>query len=225
MGVELAHQGTLFLDEISELPYTFQGELLRVLQERQVRRIGDDRIIDVDVRIIAATNRNLKELVEDGSFRRDLLYRLDILKIYLPPLCDRGDDIVLIFQHLLKKYSARFGKDVGGCTEEARQRLREHPFEGNVRELSNLAERLCVMVEGNVIDEDLMLQALYPEDVRERARKAAEATRNRDRQRSEAEVISEALRLTGGKKADAARMLNMDRTTLWRKIKQYGIND
>lgn len=223
--VELAHQGTLFLDEISELPYTFQGELLRVLQERQVRRIGDERIIDVDVRIIAATNRNLKKLVEDGSFRRDLLYRLDILKIYLPPLCDRGDDIVLIFQHLLKKYSSRFGKDVGGCTEGARQRLREHPFEGNVRELSNLAERLCVMVEGNVIDEDLMLRALYPEDVRERERKAAEATKNRDRQKSEAEEITEALRLSGGKKADAARMLNMDRTTLWRKIKQYGLND
>ena len=133
--------------------------------------------------------------------------------------------ISAIFQHLLKKYSSRFGKDVGGCTEGARQRLREHPFEGNVRELSNLAERLCVMVEGNVIDEDLMLQALYPEDVRERERKAAEDTKNRDRQKSEAEEITEALRLSGGKKADAARMLNMDRTTLWRKIKQYGLND
>lgn len=222
--VEQAHQGTLFLDEISELPYTFQGELLRVLQERQVRRIGDDRVIDVDVRIIAATNQNLKKLVEDGTFRRDLLYRLDILKIYLPPLCDRGDDIILIFRHLLKKYGTRFGKDVGVCTPEANQRLREHPFEGNIRELSNLAERLCVMAEGTIIDEDLMVQALYPEDIRDRARRAARSAKTRLNPLTEAEMIAEALQMSNGKKTEAAKILNMDRSTLWRKIKQYGIN-
>lgn len=223
--VEQAHQGTLFLDEISELPYNFQGELLRVLQERQVRRIGDDRVIDVDVRIIAATNRNLKKLAEEGIFRRDLLYRLDILKLYLPPLCDREEDVLLIFQYLIRKYSARFGKDIGGCTQEAQRLLYEHPFEGNIRELSNLAERLCVMVEGSVIDEHLMLQALYPEDVKERERRAEKAARNKRRQRTEAEEIQEALRAAGGKKAEAARLLNMDRTTLWRKLKQYELSD
>ena len=223
--VEQAHQGTLFLDEISELPLNFQGELLRVLQERQVRRIGDDRVIDVDVRIIAATNRNLKKLAEEGTFRRDLLYRLDILKLYLPPLCDREEDVLLIFNHLLKKYNGRFGKDIGGCTPQAQQLLLAHPFEGNVRELRNLAERLCVMAENGMISEEQMLQALYPEDVKERSRKAAETARHVSRQKNEADEIVEALRTTGGKKAEAAKMLNMDRTTLWRKIKQYGLDD
>lgn len=179
----------------------------------------------MDVRIIAATNRNLKKLVEDGTFRRDLLYRLDILKIYLPPLCDRSEDVTLIFQHLLKKYGTRFGKDVGGCTPEAQRLLCQHPFEGNIRELSNLAERLCVMVEGSVIDENMMLRALYPEDIKERVRKAAEAAKHKNQQKSEIEEIREALRITGGRKADAAKLLKMDRSTLWRKIKQYGIND
>lgn len=225
MGLfEQAHQGTLFLDEISELPYVFQGELLRVLQEKQVRRIGDDRVIDVDVRIIAATNRNLKQLVEDGSFRRDLLYRLDILKIYVPPLCDRGEDVILIFQHLLHKYSVRFGKDTGRCTKEALQLLRVYPFEGNIRELSNITERLCVMAEGPVIDEPLMRRALYPEDIHAQSRKAAPPAGDPDPEKTECEEIQAALDKTGGKKAEAARLLGIDRSTLWRKMKHYGLD-
>lgn len=220
---EQAHQGTLFLDEISELPYTFQGELLRVLQEKQVRRIGDDRVIDVDVRIIAATNQNLKQLVEDGSFRRDLLYRLDILKVYLPPLCDRGDDVILIFRHLLHKYSVRFGKDMGECTEEALGLLRSYPFEGNIRELSNITERLCVMAEGQVVDAHLMRRALYPEDVKARVRKAVQTVKEPMPIKTEREEILEALNRTGGKKSEAARLLKIDRSTLWRKMKQYGL--
>lgn len=221
---EQAHQGTLFLDEISELPYTFQGELLRVLQEKQVRRIGDDRVIDVDVRIIAATNQNLKQLVEDGTFRRDLLYRLDILKVYLPPLCDRGEDVTLIFQHLVHKYSVRFGKDMGKCTEEALQLLCSYPFEGNIRELSNITERLCVMAEGQIIDENLMRRALYPEDVKARVRRAAQTASPPAPAKTEREEILEALAKTGGKKAEAARLLQIDRSTLWRKMKQYGLD-
>lgn len=221
---EQAHQGTLFLDEISELPYTFQGELLRVLQEKQVRRIGDDRVIDVDVRIIAATNQNLKQLVEDGTFRRDLLYRLDILKVYLPPLCERGEDVTLIFQHLLRKYSLRFGKDVGECTREAQQLLCSYPFEGNIRELSNITERLCVMAEGHIIDETLMRKALYPEDVKARVRKAAETAKPSLPHKTEREEILDALNKTGGKKSEAARLLHIDRSTLWRKMKHYGLD-
>lgn len=220
---EQAHQGTLFLDEISELPYTFQGELLRVLQEKQVRRIGDDRVIDVDVRIIAATNQNLKQLVEDGSFRRDLLYRLDILKVYLPPLCDRGDDVILIFRHLLHKYSVQFGKDLGECTEEALALLRSYPFEGNIRELSNITERLCVMAESQIVDAHLMRRALYPEDIKARIRKTDKTEQNPLPAKTEREEILEALSKAGGKKSDAARYLNIDRSTLWRKMKQYGL--
>ena len=219
---EQAHQGTLFLDEISELPYTFQGELLRVLQEKQVRRIGDDRVIDVDVRIIAATNQNLKQLVEDGSFRRDLLYRLDILKVYLPPLCDRGEDVTLIFRHLLRKYSLRFGKDVGDCSAGALELLCSYPFEGNIRELSNIAERLCVMAEGSVIEEDLMRRALYPEDVKARQEKTQPRTTAPDK--TERERIQEVLAKVGGKKSEAAKLLGIDRSTLWRKMKHYGLD-
>lgn len=220
---EQAHQGTLFLDEISELPYSFQGELLRVLQEKQVRRIGDDRVIDVDVRIIAATNRNLKQLVEDGLFRRDLLYRLDILKIYLPPLCERGEDVTLIFRHLLRKYSLRFGKDVGACDQEAQKLLCSYPFEGNIRELSNITERLCVMVEGSTIDVDSMRKALYPEDIKTRVNKHKDAAPIPQPPKSERELIVEALNRAGGKKTEAAKLLQIDRSTLWRKLKQYGI--
>lgn len=221
---EQAHQGTLFLDEISELPYTFQGELLRVLQEKQVRRIGDDRVIDVDVRIIAATNQNLKQLVEDGSFRRDLLYRLDILKVYLPPLCDRGEDVTLIFQHLLRKYSLRFGKDLGECTAEALQLLCSYPFEGNIRELSNITERLCVMAEGDIIDEAVMRRALYPEDIKAREHKATPVRKEVPPVKTEREEILDALTKTGGKKNEAAKLLNIDRSTLWRKMKHYGLD-
>lgn len=217
--VEQAHQGTLFLDEISELPYNFQGEFLRVLQEKQVRRIGDDRVINVDVRIIAATNRNLHQLVKEGRFRQDLLYRLDILRVFLPPLCEREDDVALIFSYLLKKYCTQFGKDVGGCTEEARALLLQYPFEGNIRELSNIAERLCVMVEGDTIDVDLMRQALYPSDVRASIREAP----TKSSTFSERDKILEALQKTGWKKSEAAHLLQMDRSTLWRKMKFYGI--
>lgn len=225
MGLfEQAHQGTLFLDEISELPYVFQGKLLRVLQEKQVRRIGDDRVTDVDVRIIAATNQNLKQLVENGCFRRDLLYRLDILKVYVPPLRDREEDVVVIFRHLLHKYCVRFGKDTYQCTAQALQLLRAYPFEGNIRELSNITERLCVMAEGLVIDEPLMRRALYPEDIRSQVHRI---TANADRpilRKNEREEIQEALIQTDGKKAEAARLLGIDRSTLWRKMKQYGLN-
>lgn len=225
MGLfEQAHQGTLFLDEISELPYVFQGKLLRVLQEKQVRRIGDDRVTDVDVRIIAATNRNLKQLVEDGCFRRDLLYRLDILKVYVPPLCDRGEDVILIFQHLLRKYCVRFGKDIHQCTAQALQLLRTYPFEGNIRELSNITERLCVMAEGVVIDEALMRRALYPEDIRAQVRRTISVVEEPVPEKNEREEILDALDKTGGKKAEAARLLGIDRSTLWRKMKQYGLN-
>lgn len=226
--VEQAHQGTLFLDEIAELPISFQGKLLRVLQEKQVRRIGDDRVIDVDVRVIAATNRNLKSLVKEGKFRRDLLYRLDILKLYIPPIRERKEDIPLIFHHALKKYNKKFGKDISGCTPSAEKILWNYPFEGNIRELSNLAERLCVVAEGNVIDDTLMHKALYPDDVESTfhySRGRYPAEQNEHEGAIEKERIIDALNRAKGRKNEAARLLEMDRSTLWRKMKKYGIDN
>lgn len=226
---EQAHKGTLFLDEISEIPVNFQGKLLRVLQEKQVRRIGDDRVIDVDARIIAATNRNLRQMVERKEFRQDLLYRLDVLKIYIPPLRERSEDIIPLFNNFLKEYNNRFGKDISGCTKQAANLLAHYKFEGNIRELRNIAERVGAMCEENQIDEILMETALYPEDVfsaggeLENNIAKEEISTEKNKEESEKGKIIEALRRAGGKKGMAADLLGMDRSTLWRKIKTYNI--
>ncbi len=229
MGVfEQAHHGTLFLDEISEIPINFQGKLLRVLQERQVRRIGDDKVIDVDTRIIVATNRNLRQMVQNKEFRQDLLYRLDILKIYLPPLRERKDDILPLFYFFLKKYNNRFGKDIGECTPCAEQMLMEYNFEGNIRELRNITERIVVACENKKIDEKIMRAVLYPEDIYfiENPVMKQDEVEQIDVEpflniNMEREKIIEMLRITGGKKGEAAERLGIDRTTLWRKMKSY----
>ncbi len=226
---EQAHKGTLFLDEISEIPVNFQGKLLRVLQEKQVRRIGDDKVVDVDARIIAATNKNLKQMVENKEFRQDLLYRLDILKIYIPPLRERREDIIPLFCNFLKKYNQHFGKDIQGCTAKAGKLLSAYPFEGNVRELRNIAERTAVMCEDRQIDEELMETALYPEDIFSMKNSFRDEDCDREVSRSESEAsserekIMEALRKAGGRKGAAAEALGIDRTTLWRKMKSYHI--
>lgn len=226
---EQAHRGTLFLDEISEIPINFQGKLLRVLQERQVRRIGDDKVIDVDVRIIAATNKNLWQMVLEKEFRQDLLYRVDVLEICIPPLRERKEDIMPLFYGFLKEYNNRFGKDIAGCTKRAGELLIHYPYKGNIRELRNIAERVAVMCEEKEIDDHLMEAALYPEDVFSsrsgfygRMRPEKEETLE-ERETSERERIAEALMKTGGRKGAAAELLGMDRSTLWRKMKLYEI--
>lgn len=223
---EQAHKGTLFLDEISEIPLNFQGKLLRALQEKQVRRIGDDKVVDVDTRIIAATNRSLKQMVENKEFRQDLLYRLDILKIYIPPLRERKEDILPLFYNFLKQYNNRFGKDIEGCSPQAERLLAAYPFEGNVRELRNIAERTAVMCEDRRIDERLMETALYPEDIyslENSNKKEHRAPEGHSDDETERERILEALQKSGGRKGAAAEALGIDRTTLWRKMKIYDI--
>ena len=229
--MEVATGGTLFLDEISEIPINFQGKLLRALQERQIRRIGDDKVVDVDTRIIAATNRNLRQMVIDHEFRQDLLYRLDVLKVYIPPLRERTADILPLFSYFLNKYNNKFGKDIAGLTPEAQKMLRNYHFEGNIRELRNIAERVSVMCEHDTIDKHLMETALYPEYVfssSERKITDNDSVLHEENTISpnvsiEEEQIREALRKTGGKKTRAAELLGMDRSTLWRKMKSYHI--
>lgn len=227
---EQAHRGTLFLDEISEISINFQGKLLRALQERQVRRIGDDKVIDMDARIIAATNKNLRQMVLDKEFRQDLLYRIDVLKIYIPPLRERKEDIMPLFYGFLKEYNNRFGKDIAGCTKRAQELLIHYPYKGNIRELRNIAERVAVMCEEKEIDEGLMETALYPEDVFSsrsgfygNLRQESGAEASEERESSERDRILEALQKTGGRKGAAAELLGMDRSTLWRKMKLYEI--
>lgn len=215
---ELAHNGTLFLDEISEIPVTFQSKLLRVLQEKEVRRIGDNRVISIDVRIIAATNKNLKKLVSDGSFRQDLLYRLDVLKLYIPPLRKRESDIIELMMHFIAKYNKKFDNSIQGLSEDATELLINHEFKGNIRELRNIAERLCVLNVSDTVSRDDMYSALFPEDLDDESNQYFN-----NQAGSEKELIEQTLQECGRNKTRAARALGIDRTTLWRKIGKYGI--
>ena len=169
MGLfELAHNGTLFLDEIGEISINMQSKLLRVLQEKEIRRIGDDKVISVDVRIICATNKNLKNLVTKGSFRQDLLFRLDVLKIFIAPLRKRGDDVHEIFEFILEKICKKNKEECPSLSVGAIEALSNYSFPGNIRELKNIAERVNVIrMEAGIISKSDMETAIFPEDVGE----------------------------------------------------------
>ncbi len=212
---ELAHNGTLFLDEIAEIPLSFQSKLLRVLQEKEIRRIGADRVVPVNVRLIAATNRDLQTMVVEGHFREDLYFRLDVLSILIPPLRERPEDIPPLFEHFLAAYRQRFGKGACRITPEALDMLRAHQWSGNIRELQNVAERLSVLADDDRIDAALLRQAGL-------ARALAQYKAFKTWQEEERERIREVLAQARSKDEAAAR-LSMSRTTLWRKIKHYNL--
>ena len=230
MGLfELAHNGTLFLDEISEIPLNMQSKLLRVLQEHEVRRIGDDRVTAVDVRIISATNVNLHKLVAAKRFRQDLLYRLDVLKITIPPLRRRGEDVIELFHFFLKKFCWKNREALPEVAPDSLHLLREYPFAGNARELRNVVERAAVLRRNrDVLTSADLNRALHPEDIEEvppllaatpapfppEAPQASGPDNEKDR-------LLAALRSCGGNRTRAARELGMDRTTLWRKLQKY----
>lgn len=221
MGLfELAHNGTLFLDEISEIAIGVQSKLLRALQEREVRRIGDDKVIAVNVRIISSTNKNLYKLVAAGLFRQDLLYRLDVLKVFLPPLSRREDDVVALFYHFLQNFAQRRHEPVPTVEEPVLHLLRAYRFIGNARELRNIVERVGVLRRHpNTLTREDMERALYPEDLDSSgtvctAQQQANTTRD---------MIRQALADCQGNQTRAARLLGVNRTTLWRKLRQYGL--
>ena len=217
MGLfELAHEGTLFLDEISEISLSLQSKLLRVLQEREVRRVGGTKVISVNVRVISATNKSITKLAKEGLFRSDLMYRLDVLRLFLPPLRERGRDAEVVFAHLLKRLGAASG---GGCPDiapDALEALGTYPFAGNIRELRNIVERAAVLCSDGVITKQDVLGALYPKDMEPEPRAAETAGDGR----AEVERVLEAC---GGNRSRAAKLLGIDRSTLWRRIKKYGI--
>lgn len=223
MGLfEQAHGGTLFLDEIGEISMSIQTKLLRVLQEREVRRIGDNKVISVNVRIISATNKSISRLTEQGLFRKDLAYRLDVLRIFLPPLRQRGRDVEVLFLHLLKQQGKANQRPLPEINLNALSVLQEYPFNGNIRELSNIVERASVLCSDGVIGREDILHALYPQDLEEPL--TAESIQNHlDTDMHEKDKILWALHESGGNKGKAARLLGMDRSTLWRKLKKYDI--
>lgn len=219
---EAAHGGTLFLDEISEIPIPFQSKLLRVLQENEVRRLGSQRVVSIDVRIVAATNRDLRELAEKDVFRLDLLFRLNVLSLRIPPLRQRPEDIMELFTLYTREYASKYGKRLGLITSRAKKALETHPWRGNVRELKNVAERICVLGRGDIIDVDAVRDALETEllDVPSHT----ESIQGGDGFRMEREALRQVLLRHDGNRGKTAAELGLDRSTLWRRMKKYRLS-
>jgi DNA-binding NtrC family response regulator len=218
-----AQGGTVFLDEIAELSPALQAKLLRVLQEKEIRPLGATKNERVDVRVIAATNRELEERLRDGQFREDLYYRLNVIHLGLPPLRDRADDVLPLAEHFLAAASERVGKRLGGFTQSAIKTLLGYGWPGNVRELENVIERAVALAEGERIGiEDL------PPHVRERKGAdvlAGAVARGLTLAEIEREYILRVLAAEGGNKTRAAQRLGLDRKTLYRKIEEYERGD
>jgi Nif-specific regulatory protein len=219
---ELAHRGTIFLDEIGDLPLALQPKILRVLQEREFERVGGEKTIKVDVRLIAATSRNLEELVSSGKFREDLYYRLNVVPIFLPPLWERTEDITVLTEYFLKKYNEENRKSLK-ITPDVLQVFMNYHWPGNVRELENTVERLVVMSIGDVITKSEL-----PLNLREQASRSRYAEQIKDALPStikdiEKARILDALEKTGGNQAKAARLLGLTPRQIGYKIKTYGI--
>jgi two-component system NtrC family response regulator len=217
---ELAHGGTLFLDEIGDLPLSLQVKLLRVLQEREIERVGSSTPIAVDVRLLAATHRNLEALVREGRFRDDLYYRINVVTVTLPPLRDRREDIPRLLEHFLGVYAARNAKPIRGLTAEARDALLRYDYPGNVRELENLVERAVVLTRDDVIGLADLPLSLSP-----RERDAAEetATLTAAVEGLERRLIRDALARADGVQTKAAETLGISERVLRYKLRKYGL--
>jgi len=215
---ELANGGTLFFDEISNVSLNIQAKLLRVLQEREVTKVGSSQVVKVDVRIIAATNKDLVDAVKAGTFREDLFYRLSVVPMTLPPLRGRRGDIPLLANHFLKKYNSKRGKNITAISKPALDALTEYDWPGNVRELQNAIERAVVLTENEVIEPaDLLYYGLSAEPVNSdvgQIRSLVDLERNH---------IAKTLKSFDGHKGKTAKVLGIDRKTLRIKLKTYGI--
>jgi two-component system response regulator HydG len=214
---ELAQNGTLFFDEISNIGLEVQAKLLRAVEERKISKVGSHRVITVDVRIIAATNKDLTKSIKDGSFREDLFYRLNVVLIQMPPLRERKSDIPLLVQYFLEKYNARLRKDIRGISPEALDLMARHDWPGNVRELENTVERLVVLSPGPYLEPaDLVFAGtiLTP---------AAESSAGVSLKDLERHHIIHTLQRYDGHKSETARALGIDRKTLREKLKRYNI--
>ncbi|KRT72735.1 MAG: response regulator [Candidatus Rokubacteria bacterium CSP1-6] len=216
---ELADGGSLFLDEIGDLPLHLQVKLLRVLQEREFERVGSSRPVAVNVRLLAATHRDLEALVRAGRFRDDLYYRINVVTISLPPLRERREDIPLLLDHFVEKFSRRNGKRIGGLTREAREALLRYDYPGNVRELENLVERAVILTRDEVIGlEDL------PLGVKEReGETSGETSLTVLVEGLERRMIREALARADGVQTQAAEILGISERVLRYKLKKYGL--
>ncbi len=224
---ERANEGTLLLDEIGEMPLVLQAKLLRILQEREFERIGGHQTIKVDIRIIAATNRDLQAMVKEGTFREDLFYRLNVIHLILPPLRDRREDISLLANHFLQKFSSENQRDIIDIDPMAMSLLTAWSWPGNIRELSNVIERAVVMNSGPIIfSEDLPPQIRQPVCNAGEAKTTPVGERNlkEEIKRVEKRIIMEVLEQQEGNRTRTALMLGISRRALMYKLREYGID-
>jgi two-component system response regulator AtoC len=214
--VEVADNGTLFLDEIGELPTGLQGKLLRFLDSGEFRRVGSNKTLKVDVRIIAATNKDMRHLVKTGSFREDLYYRLNVITISLPPLRERSEDIPGLAAFFLKKYCTKLSKSISGFSRDASEILAAYNWPGNVRELENVVERAVILCDDSIIDKGDLSIAAVPA--------AAGKNSQPSLDEMEKDYILRILEEAGGNQSKASQILRIDRKTLYLKLKRYGIS-
>ena len=225
--IEIAAGGTLFLDEIGDMPLDMQVKLLRFLQEREVQRLGEKQVKTVDVRVIAATNRNLEQLIKEGRFREDLYYRLNVVPISIPALRERREDILITAQYIIGKLNAEMGTIVTSIHAEVEEIFESYTWPGNVRELHNVIERALNVADGSMIGLEhlpLYLQEWAPEE-RLTSDKIDGHLLAYEVKKAEKKAILQALKRTQGNRAQAAQLLGIHRTSLYRKLEQYGLTD
>ena len=222
---ELANGGTLFLDEIGDMPFSLQVKILRVLQERSITRLGGTEPLPINARIICATNKDLEQMVRDGKFREDLFFRLNVVRIHIPPLRERKDDIPLLAAWIIKKLNANMGRHFSGLTPEAMDKLKSYDFYGNIRELENILERAAIFSDGDLITDDNI--ELRGEDLRPASMKGTESSTNAEGmslKEIEKQTIEKALRRWEGNRTRAAKELGITRRTLITKIEEYDLD-
>ena len=225
--VELAHNGTLFLDEIGDMPISMQPKILRVLENGEMTRIGSEKTIKANIRVIAASNKNLSEMVDAGLFRKDLYYRLNSVMITLPPLRERKDDIPLLVNRFVEDYCMEYGINILGITPDVMNIFINHHWEGNIRELKNVIERIVVLAKNK--DTDLIDSSFLPLNLRgtieaePSPRQESIYDLNNILSNSEREAIISVMKITRNNKAHAAKLLNIPRSTLYFKLKKYNL--
>lgn len=216
---EAANGGTIFLDEIGNLNYELQVQLLRALQERKVKPVGSNEEINVDIRVIAATNEDLFELVKKGEFREDLYHRLNEFTIKVPALKDRHEDLMIFANYFLNSANEELEKDITGFSKETIETFKSYPWPGNLRELKNVVKRAVLLTQGEFINPNVL-----PHEVRTSKREFEDQSNyGLFKSKNEQEMILDALEKTNGNKSKAAKLLSIDRKTLYNKLKQYGI--
>ena len=214
--MEVATNGTLFLDEIGNLSLPMQSKLLTAIEKRQISRLGSTQTVPIDVRLICATNADIRQMVEDGNFRQDLLYRINTIEIHIPPLRERGNDIILLAEHFLNHYARKYKKEMHGLTREAKNKLLKYAWPGNVRELQHTIERAVILGDGSMLKPENFLF-----HTTSKQKKEEEVVLNLEQ--LERQAIEKALRISNGNISRAAEYLGITRYALYRKLEKLGL--